>query len=119
MCPSQASTPDSVLGRRRSISDRSVQDSILGLLLHIEALRANRSSLHVGSASSRGLCRLPLSRFQSLLLGDLVTTSVPRLTWWSMLEENDSWVLYGVLGEDSGPQLTVCITATSDKDVKV
>ena len=69
------------------------------------------------SASLGGNCLLPLNPSQSLLLGDLVTTFVPRSTWWSKIEGSDLWALFGEVGEASGPQVTVFISATSDRDV--
>jgi len=61
--------------------------------------------------------RLPLSLSQSRLLGALVTTLVPHSTWWFQEEEPDLWVMCGEVGEDSGPRVTVFISATSDRDV--
>jgi len=73
--------------------------------------------LVVDSEFSEGSCLLPLNPSQSRLLADLATTFVPRSTWWSKTEGSDSWVLFGEVGEDSGPQVTVCISATSDREV--
>ena len=99
------------------MSDPSVQDSVRELLAHIEALQSSGSSGLGGSKYCEASCLLPLSPSQSQLLADLVTMFVPRSTWFSTRERSESWVLFGKLGEDSGPQLTVCITATSDRDV--
>lgn len=119
MCPSRPSTLSSAPGHRLSTSDPNVRDCLRGLLARIEALGSSRSSLIVAHGSSGESCLLPLSRSQSRLLADLVTTFVPRSTWWLTQEESESWVLCGSLGEDSGPQLTVFISATSDRDVVI
>jgi len=92
-----------------------VRDFIRELQAHIEAFESNGSSSIDDSRSSPENCHLPLSLSQSRLLAALVTTFVPRSTWWSMREERDSWVLCGRAGEVSGPQVTVFITATSDR----
>lgn len=99
------------------MSDPSVRDSIRELLAHIEACGHNGSSLNVVSESYAANCLLPLSPSQSHLLADLVTVLVPRSTWWSTRERTESWALCGRVGEDSGPQVTVFILATSDRDV--
>jgi len=99
------------------MSDPSVRDSIRGLRAHLDRIANNGSSLNAVSESFAANCLLPLSRSQSRLLADLVTTLVPRSTWWLTLEESDLWVLCGEIGEDSGPRVTVCISATSDRDV--
>ena len=117
MCPSTPSTPASVHGPRLFTSDRSVQDLLLELRAHIDLLESKAGSISEGSASFGANCLLPLSPSQSHLLADLVTIFVPRSTWWSTLERQDSWVLCGKVGEDFGPQVTVFITATSDRDV--
>jgi len=117
MCPSPHSTPFFVPGHRRSTSDPSVRASIQGLRALLDRIANNGYSLNVVSESYAANCRLPLSRSQSLLLADLVTTLVPRSTWWLTLEEPDLWALCGEIGEDSGPRVTVFITATSDRDV--
>jgi len=117
MCPSQACTPVSVLGRKLSMSDPNVRDCIRGLLARIDHLQSSGSSSILGLGSLEENCLLPLNPSQSRLLAALVTTFVPRSTWWSMTEESESWALCGALGEDSGPQLTVFISATSDRDV--
>jgi len=115
MCPlSTPSTPLSVPGRKRSISDPSVRACIQELRAHLDLLESNGGSLHVASESYAANCRLPLSLSQSRLLAALVTTFVPRSTWWSTREVKDSWALFGEIGEDSGPRVTVFITATSD-----
>ncbi len=117
MCPSQASIPSFVPGHRRSTSDPSVRASIQELQVLLDRIANSGSSLNVVSESYAASCHLPLSRSQSLLLADLVTTLVPRSTWWLTLEEPDLWAVYGEIGEDSGPRVTVFITATSDRDV--
>ncbi len=117
MCPLAPSTLSSVRGRRRSTSDPSARASLQELQAHIARIESNRSSGVVANAFSDGSCRLPLSLSQSLLLADLVTAFAPRSTWWSKTEDSDSWLMFGVVGEDSGPQVTVCISATSDRDV--
>jgi len=117
MCPSPASTRHSVPGLKRSMSDPNVQGSIRTLLAHIEALENSESSGIVVNGSLPVNCLLPLNPSQSRLLAALVTIFVPHSTWWSTRERNESWVLFGELGEASGPQVTVCITATSDRDV--
>ena len=117
MCPSPPYTPLSVHGRRRSTSDRSAQDSIRELRALTDRLLTNRSSLLDGNGSFEASCHLPLSGSQSHLLADLVTIFVPHSTWWLTREEKDWWALYGVRGEASGPRVTVCISATSDRDV--
>ena len=93
-----------------------MQDCIRGLRALTDQIVSKRYSSGAVLKSSPGHCRLPLSPSQSLLLADLVTTLVPRSTWWSTLEEKDSWVLCGEIGEGSGPRVTVFITATSDRD---
>ena len=117
MWVSPLSTPNSAPGRRLSIWAPSVRASIHGLRALLDRIESKQSFSGVDSGSLPGNCQLPLSRSQSHLLADLVTTLVGRLTWWSTREENDSWVLFGDLGGDSGPQVTVFISATSDKDV--
>ncbi len=117
MCPSAPSTLSSVPGRRRSMSDPSVRASIHGLRALLDRVASSGSSLNVVSESYAANCQLPLSRSQSRLLADLVTTLVPHSTWWLTMEEPDSWLLCGEVGEDSGPRVTVCISATSDRDV--
>jgi len=117
MCPSTHSIRSSVLGRKRSISEPVVQECSRELLARIDHLASNKSYSIAGNESFAASCRLPLSASQSRLLADLVTILVPHSTWWSTQERKDEWVLLGMLGEDSGPQVTVCITATSDRDV--
>jgi len=99
------------------MSDPNVRDSIRTLLAHIEAFGSNGSSGIDASEFLPANCLLPLSRSQSHLLAALVTTFVPHSTWWSTRERSESWALCGKVGEASGPQLTVFITATSDRDV--
>jgi len=117
MWDSPVSTPCSAPGLRLSISDPNVKDCIRELRALIDQLESSKSSLIVGNESYEANCLLPLSRSQSHLLAALVTTFVPRSTWWSMKEGSDLWVLCGKVGADSGPQVTVFITATSDRDV--
>jgi len=117
MCPSTPSTLSSVRGRRLSISDPNVRDCIRGLLARIDHLGSSKYSSIDAPGSFEGNCLLPLNPSQSRLLADLVTIFVPRSTWWLTREEDDSWVMCGVLGEDSGPQVTVFISATSDREV--
>jgi len=118
MCPLPHSIPSSGPGRKLSTTDRVVRDFILELQAHTEAFGTNGSSLIVDSESLEGSCRLPLSLSQSRLLASLVTTFVPHSTWWSMKEDKDSWALCGRVGEVSGPQVTVFITATSDRRLR-
>jgi len=99
------------------MSDPSVRDYIQRLQALTGRLRSRESSSIVANGSYGANCILPLSLSQSHLLADLVTTFVPRSTWWSTLEGSDSWVLCGEVGEASGPRVTAFITATSDKDV--
>lgn len=94
-----------------------MQDSIRELRAHIDRLLHSSVYGTSGSESYVENCLLPLSPSQSRLLADLVTVFVGRSTWWSTQEEKESWVMFGVLGEASGPQVTLCITATSDRDV--
>jgi len=117
MCLSPHSTHLSVPGRRLSISAQSVRDSILGLQALFDRIVSKGFSSKGASGSYVANCLLPLSPSQSLLLADLVTTLVPHSTWWSTVEESDSWVLCGEVGEDSGPIVTVFISATSDREV--
>ncbi len=117
MCPSPHSTPSLGRGLRRFISELSVQACIRGLRALTDRIVNNRYSSISELGSSEGNCQLPLSRSQSLLLAEVVTTCVPHLTWWSTLEESDLWVLCGEAGEGSGPRVTVFISAISDKDV--
>ncbi len=117
MCPSRPSIPSSAPGLKLSMSDPRVKDCIRELLAHTDLLESKGSSFVDVSGSFGGNCLLPLNGSQSHLLAHLVTISVPRLTWWSTKEDKDSWVLCGRLGEDSGPQVTVFITATSDRNV--
>jgi len=117
VCPSRLSTPSSGPGLRLFTSDPRVK----GLLRALRALTDRLESKGYSSIVERGYleasCPLPLSRSQSRLLAHLVTTFVPRSTWWSKTEEQDLWVLCGEVGEDSGPRVTVFISATSDRDV--
>jgi hypothetical protein len=117
MCPSQTYTPSSVLGRSRFIGAPSVQASIQELRALIEVLQSNASCITDVIGSSAESCHLPLNLSQSRFLAALVTTTAPRSTWWSTAQADDWWLMYGVLGEDFGPRVTVCITATSDRDV--
>ncbi len=117
MCPSPPSTLSSVPGRRLFTSDPNVRDCLRGLLARIDHLQSNGSSSKGALGSLEGSCLLPLNPSQSRLLADLVTIFVPRSTWWWSQEESESWVLCGKVGEDSGPQVTVFISATSDRDV--
>ncbi len=94
-----------------------MQDFVRELLPRLEAFGASNSSGIYGNASSGGNCLLPLSRSQSLALAALVTTLAEHSTWWSSEESPESWGMCGVVGEDSGPRLTVFISATSDRDV--
>ncbi len=91
--------------------------SIHGLQALLDRIASSGSSLNVVSESYAANCHLPLSPSQSHLLADLVTTLVPHSTWWLTREEPESWVLFGEVGEDSGPRVTVFISATSDRDV--
>ncbi len=116
MCPSPPSTLSSAPGRRLSTSDPNARDCARELRALFDQI-ANRPSSGTGDNESYAAnCLLPLSRSQSHLLAHLVTTFVPLSTWWSKLEGSDSWVLFGKVGEVSGPQVTVCISATSDRD---
>jgi len=99
------------------MSDPSVQDMLRELRALSDLLVSRRSSLFGGSGFFEANCLLPLSPSQSLLLADLATVLVERSTWWSRLEGSDMWALCGRVGEDSGPQVTVFISATSDRDV--
>lgn len=117
MCPSPPFTPSSVRGLRLSTSDPRAQDITRVLRALIEAIESKPSSLIDANASFGESCHLPLSHSQSHLLAGLATTFVPRSTWWSMLEASDMWALFGEAGEASGPQVTMFILATSDKDV--
>ncbi len=94
-----------------------MQDYIRELRALIDRLESRRSSSGDIKGSYEASCLLPLRGFQSHLLADLVTTFVPRSTWWSTIEESDLWALFGEIGEDSGPQVIVFISATSDRDV--
>jgi hypothetical protein len=94
-----------------------VQDCIRGLQALIDRLDTNKSSTIGVSGSFAASSHLPLSRSMSQDLADLVTIFVPRSTWWSTQEGSDWWALFGEIGAGSGPRVTVCITATSDKDV--
>lgn len=114
MCPSKASTPSSALGRRRSIADLNVRDTILELRALFDRIVSNRFCLRDVNGSSAVSYLIPLNRSQSLLLADLVTITGQRLTWLSIAEEPGTWVLCGRAGEASGPRLTVFISATSD-----
>jgi len=116
MCLSSLSTLHLGPGLKRSITEPSARASIRALRALIDLLASKPSSSIVESGFSGGNCHLPLSRSQSLLLAALVTEFVPHSTWWSTHEEPDSWVLYGELGADSGPNVIVCITAMSDRD---
>ncbi len=115
MCPSKASTLSSGLGRRRSIRDLNVRGCILGLRALTDRIASSRFFLRDVNASSAVSYRIPLNLSQSRLLADLVTITGQRLTWLSIAEEPDVWVLCGVLGEASGPRLAVFISATSDR----
>ena len=117
MCPSAPFTLSSVPGRRLFISDLNVQDSIRGLRALLEAIESNASFSKGELEYLEASCLLPLNRSQSQLLADLVTKLAPRSTWWSKIEGPDWWAMCGVLGEDSGSQVTVFISATSDRDV--
>ena len=99
------------------MSELSVRVCVRALRALTDRLLSRPSSSSVVGKSFSGSCLLPLSRSQSLLLADLVTTFVPLSTWWSIKEENDSWVLCGEAGEGSGPRVIVFITAISDEDV--
>ncbi len=116
VCPSTPSTLVSARGRRLSTSAPSARDCARELRALFDQIANRPSSSIVDSEYSEGNCLLPLSRSQSHLLAYLVTMFVPRSTWWSKIEGSDSWVLFGKVGEDSGPQVTVCISATSDRD---
>jgi len=115
--PFQASTRRSNRGRKLSISDRQTLDTLRGLRAHIDQLLTSASYTTDDNVCSVGSYLLPLSRSQSLFLGDLVTTIGERSTWYSVLAKMESWAMCGNLGEASGPQLTVFISAISDKDV--
>ena len=117
MCPSPAFILSSAPGRKLFISDPNVQDSIRELRALLDRIESNASYSKGELEYLEASCLLPLNRSQSHLLADLVTTLVPRSTWWSKVEGPDWWVLYGKVGEDSGSQVTVCISATSDRDV--
>lgn len=99
------------------MSELSVRDSLRGLRALIDQLESKAYSGIVVNECSEENCHLPLNPSQSRLLADLVTAFVPRSTWWSTQERKELWALCGALGEDSGPQLTVFITATSDREV--
>ncbi len=99
------------------MSEASVRDCARELRALTDQIASNPSSFAVGSRFSEANCLLPLSPSQSRLLADLVTMFVPRSTWWSKIEGSDLWALFGKVGEDSGPQVTVFISATSDRDV--
>jgi len=99
------------------MSDRSVRDLLQELQAHIDRFESKESCGIVGNGSYGVNCLLPLSGSQSRLLAALATTFVQHSTWWSTLERPDMWALCGRAGEASGPQVTVFITATSDKDV--
>ena len=117
MCPSRASTPSLDPGLRLSTSDRRVQDCIRELRALSDRIVSSPSSSNGDVGSFAANCLLPLNPSQSRLLAEVVTTLVPRSTWWWTQEESDWWALCGVIGEDSGPQVTVFISATSDRDV--
>lgn len=118
MClPFPPSTLSSPPGLRLFISDPSVQDSIRELRALLDQIESNASSSFGELEYLEASCLLPLNRSQSHLLADLVTTLVVRSTWWSKIEGSDWWALCGKVGEDSGPQVTVFISATSDRDV--
>jgi len=117
MWPSHPSTLSSARGRRLSMSDLSVRVCIRGLRALLDRLESRGSSSGVVSRSSEENCLLPLSRSQSQLLADLVTTLVQHSTWWSTEEEKDSWAMCGEVGGASGPHVTVFISAMSDRDV--
>ena len=94
-----------------------MQDSLRGLRAHIEVLLSKRSSTIVDSGSSQVASHLPLNRFQSRLLADLVMSGVQRSTWWSQTQQVDgSWAMFGGDGEGSGPRVMWFISATSDND---
>ena len=117
MWGSPVSTPISDHGLRRSMSDQNVQDFFRELQAHIDQIASRRSSTIADSGFSVANCLLPLNLSQSRCLAGLATTFVQHSTWWSIREASDSWVLCGEVGEDSGPRVTVFITATSDRDV--
>jgi len=117
MCPSPASTRSFDPGLRLSTSDRRVQDCIRELQALSDRIVSSPSSSNGVVGSFAANCLLPLSPSQSRLLAEVVTTLVPPSTWWWTQEESDWWALCGVIGEDSGPQVTVFISATSDRDV--
>ncbi len=119
MCPLAPSIPPFAPGRKLSTSDRNVLDSVRALLAHLEAFGTSKSSFLADSGSFEASCLLPLNPSQSHYLADLVTILVPRSTWWSIQERSDSWAMCGKVGGDSGPQVTVFISATSDRDVAV
>jgi len=119
VCPSPPSTLSFAPGLRLSISDPNAQDFLRELRALTDRFVSKGSSSIVEPVSSEANCLLPLNLSQSQLLAALVTTFVPRSTWWSKIEGSESWVLFGRNGEDSGPQVTVFISATSDRDVSV
>ena len=94
-----------------------MQDCIRELRALSDRIVSSPSSFSGGNESFAANCLLPLNPSQSRLLADLVTTLVPRSTWWWTQEESDWWALCGAIGEDFGPQVTVFISATSDRDV--
>jgi len=99
------------------MSEPVVLDSIRGLRALLDRIVSRRSSFVADSAFSQANCLLPLSPSQSLLLADLVTALGQRSTWLSIQEASEWWLACGVLGEDSGPRVTVFISVTSDRDV--
>jgi len=117
MCPFPPYTPSFVRGPRLCISDPRVQVFLRGSQARTGRIESSPSFLKGASASFGENCLLPLSHFQSRLLADLATTFVPRSTWWSLHEESELWVMFGEAGGDSGPLVTVSISATSDRDV--
>jgi len=94
-----------------------VRASLRELRALIDRLEHSGSSGTSANGSFGGNCLLPLNPSQSHVLADLVTIFVPRSTWWSTNEEEALWALCGVIGEASGPQVTLFISATSDRDV--
>ena len=115
MCPSKVYIPRSGPGRRRSIADPNVRDSIRELRALTDRMLSSSYSFSDVKEYSAASYLLQLSRSQSLLLADLATMCASRLTWSSIAGEPGSWVMFGEAGEASGPRLTVCISVTSDR----